>query len=46
MDINGDTVKFSDMPWGLKTPKLERMERIQARSTWMVMSEEVTPNIV
>lgn len=45
MDINGDTVKFSEMPWGFKTPKLERMERIQARSTWMIMSEEVTPNI-
>ena len=46
MDVNGDTVKFLDMPWGFKTPKLERMERIQARSTWMVMGEKVTLNIV
>lgn len=45
MDINGKKADFSGTPKGYKTPKLKNMKRIQARSSWMVISEAVTQNI-
>lgn len=46
MDIDGNKVDFSVMPKGYKTPKLENLHRLQARSTWMVTTWVNTPNIV
>lgn len=46
MDIFGNKIDFSNMPRGFKTPKMENMKRIKARSSWMITSVEVTPNIV
>lgn len=45
MDINGNKIDFSTMPKGFKTPKMVNLKRLEARKTWMVTSEEVTPNI-
>lgn len=36
MDIDGNTVDFSSMPRGNKTPKLRNCKRVAARSTQMV----------
>lgn len=44
MDINGSKIDFSDMPKGFKTPKMVNLKRVKARSSWMVISEAVTPN--
>ena len=44
MDINGSKIDFSDMPNGFKTPKMVNLKRVKARSSWMVISEAVTPN--
>lgn len=33
---NGNKVDFSDMPRGLKTPKLSNCKRISARKTGMI----------
>lgn len=46
MNIDGNKVDFSGMPKGYKTPKLANVHRLQARSTWMITTEVVTPNIV
>lgn len=45
MDIEGNKADFSDMPRGYKTPKLENMKRLEARSGWMVTEEAVIQNI-
>lgn len=45
MDIDGNKIDFSDMPKGFKTPKMKNLKRIEARSSWMVITEVVTPNI-
>ena len=45
MDIDGNKADFSAMPKGYKTPKMINMQRMEARSTWMVTTVEVTPNI-
>ena len=45
MDIEGNKVDFSAMPKGYKTPKMVNMQRMQARSTWMVTTVAVTPSI-
>ena len=36
MDIDGNTVDFSSMPRGNKTPKLRNCQRVAARSTQMI----------
>lgn len=36
MDIKGNKIDFSNMPKGLKTPKLSNCKRISARKTWIV----------
>lgn len=45
MDINGNKIDFSAMPKGYKTPKMANLKRLEARSSWMVTTEAVTPNI-
>ena len=45
MDIDGNKIDFSAMPKGYKTPKMANLKRLEARSTWMVTTVEVTPNI-
>ena len=45
MDINGKKADFSMMPKGYKTPKMKNLKRLEARSTWMITTVEVTPNI-
>lgn len=46
MDINGTKADFSSMPKGFKTPKMANLKRLEARSSWMITTEAVTPNIV
>jgi hypothetical protein len=45
MDIDGNKADFSAMPKGYKTPKMVNFKRLEARSTWMITSVAVTPNI-
>ncbi|MCC2254553.1 HNH endonuclease [Ruminococcus sp. CLA-AA-H200] len=45
MDISGTKADFSAMPKGWKTPKLKKLKRLEARSTWMVTTVAVTLNI-
>lgn len=45
MDIDGNKADFSAMPKGYKTPKMANMQRMEARSTWMITTVAVTPNI-
>lgn len=45
MDIDGNKIDFSAMPKGCKTPKMANLKRLEARSTWMITTVEVTPNI-
>ena len=45
MDVDGRKVDFSTMPKGFKTPKMRNLKRIGARSTWMITTVVVTPNI-
>ena len=45
MDIDGNKADFSAMPKGYKTPKMANLRRLEARSTWMITTVEVTPNI-
>ena len=45
MDIDGNKADFSAMPKGYKTPKMTNLRRLEARSTWMLTTVEVTPNI-
>lgn len=45
MDIDGNKIDFSMMPKGCKTPKMVNLKRLEARSTWMITTVEVTPNI-
>ena len=45
MDIDGNKADFSAMPKGYKTPKMVKLKRIEARTTWMITTVEVTPNI-
>ena len=45
MDIDGNKADFSAMPKGYKTPKMANLRRLGARSTWMITTVEVTPNI-
>lgn len=42
MDIDGNKIDFSDKPRGYKTPKLVNCKRLEARSTWMNISIDVT----
>ena len=44
MDLNGEKADFSGMPKGRKTPKLSRMRRLQARTSWMTITEELIQN--
>lgn len=46
MDIDGNKADFSALPRGSKTPRLSRMKRITARSSWMVTGVAVTQNTV
>lgn len=45
MDINGNKIDFSAMPKGYKTPKMANLKRLEARSSWIVTTEAVIPNI-
>ena len=45
MDIDGKKADFSTMPKGYKTPKIVNLQRLGARSTWMITTVAVTPNI-
>ena len=36
MDIDGNKIDFSDMPYGLKTPRLNNCKRISARNSQMI----------
>lgn len=45
MDIDGNKIDFSDMPKGYKTPRLRNCKRLGARTTWIITTVEVTPNI-
>lgn len=36
MDIDGNQIKFTDVPKGMKTPKLENCKRVQARKEVLV----------
>ena len=45
MDINGNKIDFSAMPKGFKTPKMASLTRLEARSSWMITTVEVIPNI-
>lgn len=45
MDIFGDKADFSKMPKGYKTPKLANCKRLEARKSWMITTEAVTPSI-
>ena len=45
MDIDGNKIDFSKMPKGFKTPKMANFKRIQARSSWMITTVELTQNI-
>ena len=38
MDIDGNKADFSKMPKGYKTPKMMNLKRLEARSTWMVIT--------
>lgn len=45
MDIDGNKIDFGAMPKGYKTSKMVNLKRLEARSTWMITTVEVTPNI-
>ena len=45
MDIDGNEADFSAMPKGHKTPKMIKLKRIEARTTWMITAVKVTSNI-
>lgn len=42
MDIHGNKADFSNMPNGMKTPKLNNCKRISARNTWIVSCEKIS----
>lgn len=44
MDITGKKICFNNAPKGMKTPKLANMQRLEARTSWMVKKEAVTQN--
>lgn len=44
MDFDGRKADFSGMPKGQRTPKMSRMKRLEARSSWMVTAVEAIPN--
>lgn len=44
MNINGTKADFSSMPKGFKTPKMSNLKRLEARSSWMITTVEVTLN--
>lgn len=41
MDIDGNKIDFSYMPKGFKTPKMANLKRLESRSSWMVIGQEV-----
>lgn len=45
MDIDGNKIDFSHMPKGFKTPKMGNLKRLEARSSWMITTVVVIPNI-
>lgn len=42
---NGNKIDFSAMPKGYKTPKMVNLKRLEARSTWMITTVKIIPNI-
>ena len=46
MDIKGKKIDFSNMPKGFKTPKMINLKRLEARSSWIIIEEVVTQNII
>ena len=45
MDIDGNKADFSAMPKGYKTPKMVNLQRMLARSTWMIKTVDVTQSL-
>ena len=45
MDIDGNKIDFSAMPKGYKTPKMVKLKRIAARTTWIITTVKFTQNI-
>lgn len=45
MDIDKNKIDFSYMPRGMKTPKFSLMQRIEARTSWITTTVDVTRNI-
>ena len=45
MDIFNNKIDFSDKPKGWKTPKLSNMQRIQARSSILCISQKIIPSL-
>ena len=41
MDLDGNKADFLAIPKGYKTPKMVNLERVRARSTWMITTVEV-----
>ena len=44
MDIHGESISFSYMPRGWKTPKIKNLKRLSARSTCLCISQKITAN--
>lgn len=45
MDIDGKKIDFTYMPRGFKTPKLKNLKRLEARTSWITITEAITPSI-
>lgn len=41
MDIKGNKINFENAPKGMKTPKLNNMERIGSRKTWIIQAKTI-----
>lgn len=41
MDIDNNTIDFSYMPKGFKTPKIKNMIRIEARKSWIIIETHI-----
>lgn len=44
MDIFNNTIDFSNMPRGFKTPKLKNLKRLSARSNVLCIRKKITSN--
>lgn len=46
MDVSGESISFSYMPRGWKTPKIENLTRLSARNTCLCISQKIAANTV